>query len=402
MHCEFTAYVPVCHERHSIQLNDGCIQFISFINLHILKLTRREPDYMATEILPKLFGKTISNDINERHGTVLAIGEIVTMLNQIDAENGTKRIDDSIIDKLSNLVSSFQQRNQFKGMSGEMMFQCCCDFIRNCSSAKIAVTPDCIGKYCTLNALVTNFKILNILIFILQESWQLVIDSSVTKNSTPVRDAAIVALAALSNAYYCLEERTDRNTQLLNAYLKGAKEDLWEFVRIGYVSAIGVLPKFILEPNLSDVLTTLITHSLVPTDQQTFLRKVVFDGPAVANWSEARRDCVKALTNVIQTVGFDAIQNLELPGIGNADEKVFDCFLLALHEYTIDNRGDIGAWVREAAMNALYKLIVTMPHNLLTERKVRAVVGGLLQQAVEKIDRTRALAGKLFCKIIYK
>lgn len=115
------------------------------------KLTAREPDYMATKVLPKLFEKTTSNDINERHGSVLAIGEIVTMLNQLDAENGTNRIDDSITEKLSNLVFSFQRRDQFKGMSGEMMFQCCCDFIRNCSSAKIIVTSECIGKCHTLN-----------------------------------------------------------------------------------------------------------------------------------------------------------------------------------------------------------------------------------------------------------
>lgn len=115
------------------------------------KLTAREPDYMATKVLSKLFEKTISSDINERHGSVLAIGEIVTMLKQLDADNGTNRIDDLIVEKLSNLVSSFQRRDQFKGMSGEMMFQCCCDFIRNCSSAKIAVTPECIGKNRSLN-----------------------------------------------------------------------------------------------------------------------------------------------------------------------------------------------------------------------------------------------------------
>lgn len=106
---------------------------------------------MATKVLSKLFEKTMSNDINERHGTVLAIGEIVTMLNQLDKENGTNCIDDSVTEKLSNLVSSFQRRDQFKGMSGEMMFQCCCDFIQNCSSAKLAVTSECIGKYRTLN-----------------------------------------------------------------------------------------------------------------------------------------------------------------------------------------------------------------------------------------------------------
>lgn len=33
---------------------------------------------------------------------------------------------------------------------------------------------------------------------------------------------------------------------------------------------------------------------------------------------------------------------------------LYDCYLLALKEYTIDSRGDIGAWVREAAMNGLH------------------------------------------------
>jgi len=36
---------------------------------------------------------------------------------------------------------------------------------------------------------------------------------------------------------------------------------------------------------------------------------------------------------------------------------LYDCYLLALKEYTIDSRGDIGAWVREAAMIGLHVCI---------------------------------------------
>lgn len=100
---------------------------------------------MVEQVLTKLIEKTASNDINQRHGTVLAIGEIVIKLRQIDDETGNNRIDDSLIERLSDLVASFQRRDLFKGMSGEMMFLCCCDFIRNCSAAKIAVTSECIG-----------------------------------------------------------------------------------------------------------------------------------------------------------------------------------------------------------------------------------------------------------------
>lgn len=36
---------------------------------------------------------------------------------------------------------------------------------------------------------------------------------------------------------------------------------------------------------------------------------------------------------------------------------LYNCYLLALKEYTIDSRGDIGAWVREAAMIGLHVCI---------------------------------------------
>lgn len=239
--------------------------------------------------------------------------------------------------------------------------------------------------------------------FFFLDSWQLVIDSSLSKNSAQIRDAAVAALSELCKSYYNDPNGTDKNTQLLEKYLAGSIEESWEFVRMGYVSAIGALPDFILKLKLKDVLLTLIAHSLTPSDRQIFLhQEAPADTANVSNWAEARKESVKALVSVVQSVGFNEIVDLALIGDKNAIDTIFDCLLLALNEYTIDNRGDIGAWVREAAMNALYKLTVTIPQVYLDERKVQAVINGFLQQAVEKIDRTRALAGKLFCKVVYK
>lgn len=258
------------------------------------------------------------------------------------------------------------------------MFQCCCDFIKNCSVSKVAASPECL------------------------DSWQLVIDSSLTKNSAPIRDAAVAALSELCKSYYNDSNETGKNIRLLEKYLTASSEESWEFVRMGYVSAIGALPKTILKLKLKDVLLTLIAHSLTPADRKLFLNDQTVDTANVANWAEARKESIRALTNVVQSIGFDEIIDLELLENGKAIDIIFDSLLLALNEYTIDNRGDIGAWVRESAMNALYKLTVTIPPEYLDEKKVNAVVNGFLQQAVEKIDRTRALAGKLFCKTIYK
>jgi len=44
---------------------------------------------------------------------------------------------------------------------------------------------------------------------------------------------------------------------------------------------------------------------------------------------------------------------------------LYDCYLLALKEYTIDSRGDIGAWVREAAMIGLHVCIFPIVGNNL-------------------------------------
>lgn len=92
---------------------DIAIRDLSARTLH--KLTAREPSYMAVQILPKLFEKTSSIDINQRHGTVLAIGEIVSKLKQMEKTSDEIFLTTELVEKLSNLVITFQQRDQFKG-----------------------------------------------------------------------------------------------------------------------------------------------------------------------------------------------------------------------------------------------------------------------------------------------
>lgn len=86
-------------------------------------------------------------------------------------------------------------------------------------------------------------------------------------------------------------------------------------------------------------------------------------------------------------------------------KKIYDCLLNGLMEYTQDNRGDIGAWVREAAMSGIQSVTILLAKsnpNLLTKDLVTKLIAGVAQQAVEKIDRTRALAGKVFSTLIHR
>lgn len=85
--------------------------------------------------------------------------------------------------------------------------------------------------------------------------------------------------------------------------------------------------------------------------------------------------------------------------------RICDSLLNGLKEYTLDNRGDIGAWVREASMTGLETLaflINAHKPEFLGPVLVTRIVTGIAQQAVEKIDRTRALAGRIFYNLIHR
>ena len=72
-----------------------------------------------------------------------------------------------------------------------------------------------------------------------------------------------------------------------------------------------------------------------------------------SNWAEARRDAVKALSQVTATVGIVADGD-EANSICQSNlNAIFSSFLSATNDYTLDSRGEIGAIVREAAMIAI-------------------------------------------------
>lgn len=51
---------------------------------------------------------------------------------------------------------------------------------------------------------------------------------------------------------------------------------------------------------------------------------------------------------------------------------------------------------------ALYTMLVSCPTQLLRLEIVLSIMTSFTQQAVETIDRTRGLAGSLFCKLVHQ
>lgn len=81
---------------------------------------------------------------------------------------------------------------------------------------------------------------------------------------------------------------------------------------------------------------------------------------------------------------------------------------LCLTDYSTDQRGDVGSWVRIATMDFVNYLL---PHlsKLDTEMNTQPylemahtvkLISFILKQGVERIDKVRSIAGKVLCKLI--
>ncbi len=97
---------------------------------------------------------------------------------------------------------------------------------------------------------------------------------------------------------------------------------------------------------------------------------------------------------------------------------LLDALIGGLHDYTIDERGDVGSWVRIACMQGLTEIsdllfrvfesksrannesIAGELGQYLPYEKFHAIVAGVLKQGVERLDNVRQEAGESFMKLL--
>lgn len=373
---------------------DVAIRELTASALH--NLTPLVPDYLAEAILPILLAKTELLNLNVRHGSIIAIAEIVHALSLLK-----KSIDSENLEKIKNLIYLYKEKRYFSIVGGEIIRQGFCTLIEKCAQSRLP------------------FHQLPVI-----DELQLLMDECLISEVPIVRAKAAGALPAFFEEYYqknvggekiVLQEKCNK---LVNNYINELS-CLNQTARLGYAMAIGNLPKFMIKGKVDELVSALL-ESLKITEP-------------TLKWAESRRDSIKALVSLISTIGLemlyteseekkkDVISNgaetsvattfasktMILPRLSTEFrqlESIYQNLLVCLGEYTQDTRGDIGAWVRESAMSALEKMIImTAKWNskLLNESLMASIVGGIAQQAVERIDRTRCLAGKLFGSILY-
>lgn len=102
---------------------------------------------MIDKVLPVLLDKTTSIDLNCRHGSVIAIGEVVYALSKLTGRNDLL-LAEPLLRRIKGLIPKFKDSLYFRGLGGELMKQACADFIEKCSLAKLPFQNDSVvGEY---------------------------------------------------------------------------------------------------------------------------------------------------------------------------------------------------------------------------------------------------------------
>lgn len=90
--------------------------------------------------------------------------------------------------------------------------------------------------------------------------------------------------------------------------------------------------------------------------------------------------------------------------------RCLDAFLEGLADYTTDERGDVGSWIRIPCVRGLSEFIqILFTHSkslqdfaeYLPPEQFHAAIGGILKQGVERLDNVRQQTGAQFLKLLH-
>ncbi|CAM6128397.1 unnamed protein product [Calypogeia fissa] len=350
-------------------------------------LVKYDAAYFEGPVLDILVPWTLSSDLGQRHGATLATAEIIRALHQCGFPLTAGKAK-----SIAGVVPAIEKARLYRGKGGEIM------------RAAVSRLIECTA--------IVRVPLYHKVQKVLHDS----IDDNLKHPNASIQACAVAALRAFVQAYLLpvSEPSVTRTTlkylQIVKTYNPAAQR--------GAALALGALPNDLLAPVWKDVVDTLCSA-------------LALKGNPAVDDAETRVNAVRGLTIVCNTISSAATttqtefedQILAIKG------QVMSAFFKALNDYAIDNRGDVGSWVREAAMEGIEKctnILCQLPTNLdqsLTEgQDIKAlsgsglrcipavfdkeigtqVIGGIAKQAVEKIDRVRDVAGRTLQRLLHK
>ncbi|KAJ1992858.1 hypothetical protein EDC05_002490 [Coemansia umbellata] len=147
----------------------------------------------------------------------------------------------------------------------------------------------------------------------------------------------------------------------------------------------------------------LAIGALRTQDDFELLCKLIAEGPTV----EIRRNAAAALGHHCMRWTQGECGGREAQGSQN-ELAAINALIAGLLDHTVDNRGDVGSWIRRQCLETLVAIFESDDQVLLRLMSVGGgdiairLLGRALHAATEKIDKLRAAAGNLLETLLYK
>uniref|UniRef100_A0A2K5Z997 Tubulin-specific chaperone D n=1 Tax=Mandrillus leucophaeus TaxID=9568 RepID=A0A2K5Z997_MANLE len=314
-----------------------------------------------------LLSMTLSPDLHTRHGSILACAEVAYALYKLAAQENrpvTDHLDEQAVQGLKQIHQQVCVQPLGMGLGGELMRQAVCVLIEKLSLSKMPFQGDTII-----------------------DGWQWLINDTLgclhlisSHSRQQIKDAAVSALATLCSEYYMKEP----------GEADPAIQGEWGPLEEGGARSC-------LSHGAGSVAPADITTSLECTSA------VTHTSPEDVNFPESRRDGLKAIARICQTVGVKPGAPDEAVCRENVSQ-IYSALLGCMNDYTTDSRGDVGGWVRKAAMTGLMDVTLLLARSqpeLIEAHICERIMCCVAQQASEKIDRFRAHAISVFLTLLH-
>ena len=332
--------------------------------------------YLERSVLPSLTVGCYSDDIGERHGCCLAVAELLIALLKCGVPLSAERQA-----SITKLITSMDDQQLFSTRRSPLLRLALSRLLHSVSLFPLPLS--CFSR-----------------LFSLLED-----------NLQHLDDEVQVSAATALFSYW---SRTELSEQQVDAILLRWVSEMHSSplpgARRGFALALSTLPATLLSASSSRL--ALVVTALVAGVQ-----------PNLQSDAESRRNCLQALARITtgscerdsQQRGAEqerielALLSTEVGGRPLCSRVLSAC-LLGCNDYATDNRGDVGSWVREAAMSTMSRVLNALadchhkssiaPSAVLSVELTDQCVAALLQQAVEKIDRVRECAGQVLHSLI--
>ncbi|KAI8082900.1 tubulin-specific chaperone D-like protein [Halteromyces radiatus] len=335
----------------------------------LYQLVPLDPVYFMDQVLPSLVPLSTSKDMIISHGALLSLGEICFSLWECRQQDEQKNViwnkNETLIQDIAGVVAKIPSRS-LSTFGSEHIREATCQLV----------------EYMCRIRLIDNDKENTAIQMI--DGWKRIIQTSLERKEENVQEYAVGAFGALSRTYGIQRSEVD-------IYLKKIETTHMMYGRRGYALALGTLDYNMEERYswLHDVLHQLGLATRIQVDH-------------IANDVEAKRNAVIGLTTILKGLNDTTL----IKGMSLDDHLfVIDTLESCLKDYSTDQRGDVGSWVRSASMECIRYYMpliarldtVKVLSNLDTNGRM---ISMLMKQSVERIDRVRGLAGSVLVELV--